>query len=112
MPSSVARLRLNMSKRGKRWGPWIRNILIEAFIPVGVQGPLADLGGLGLLPVDGGHSEGVREPCILVLEIVLISSSMGIWQQEMTQEREMEQGCVRKTSLLYKPSAAMTGNTH
>lgn len=38
---------------------------VEAFVPVGIQRLLDDSGRLGLLSVDGGDGEGVRESCIL-----------------------------------------------
>lgn len=34
---------------------------VKALVPVGVQGPFRDRRRLGLLPIDGGDGEGVRE---------------------------------------------------
>ena len=72
------------------------NSHIKTLIPVGVQRLLDDTGRAGLLAIDGGHSEGIRESCIRAISnpsFVLVCFCLLH---------------LLKTSRLYRPSAAMT----
>ena len=73
------------------------NIHVKALIPVRVQGLLNDAGGPRLLAIDGCHRERVGEAR----------------EQEYQHSSSMPPGALtvptnRNTSLLYRPSAAMT----
>lgn len=38
-------------------------VQVEAFVPIGIQRPFADGGGLCLFAIDGGHSKWVGKSC-------------------------------------------------
>jgi hypothetical protein len=66
---------------------------VKDLIPVGVESFLDDGGCSGLLASDRCYSKGIRESCVSLSVLVL----------------SLDVGChSRKTSRLYKPSAAMT----
>jgi hypothetical protein len=82
----------NDCTRGKERGGIC--VQVEALVPIRVQRSFADGGGLCLFAIDGGYGEWIGESY----------RRLGLPCQRIT----MTGSNVLKTSLLYRPSAAMT----